>query len=212
MDTVPPFFADVPGIRLHDALAEFLGAARDGIVEYRYADAVRLAGHSCPTVASAYLIACRAMRSLYPDSLPERGGVRVELRERRETGVTGVIAAVVGLVTGAADEGGFRGIGGRFGRRDLLRFGQPVDGEMRFTRLDTGATLDASARLDRVPADPRLREVMMRCIDGDASAHEAALFRELWQDRVRRLLLEHADDATVIALRTPACAAQPARR
>lgn len=200
-DFHPPFFAEVPGIRLRDPLAGFLGAARDGIVEYRYADAVRLAGHSCPTVASAYLMAHRALARLYPDSLPERGGLRVEFGERRDAGVTGVVAAVVGLVTGAADDGGFRGIAGRFGRRDLLRFGQPVDGEVRFTRLDTGAAVDASAGIDRVAADPRLRDLMARCVGGQATADECALFRDLWQDRVRRLLLEHADDPEVILLR-----------
>jgi len=202
-DTLPPFFAEVPGIRVCDALAGFLGAARDGIVEYRYADAVRLAGHSCPTVASAYLMARRALEWLYPDSLPERGGIRVELRERRDAGVTGVVAAAIALITGAADEGGFRGIAGRFGRRDLLRFGQPIDGEVRFTRLDTGAAVDVSARIDRVPSDPRVRELIARCIDGRASEAEAALFRELWQDRVRRLLLEYAGDPEVIVLRAP---------
>lgn len=49
----PAFFDDVPAIRLYDPLAEFLGAVDDGVIEYRYLDAVKLAGHSCPTVASA---------------------------------------------------------------------------------------------------------------------------------------------------------------
>ena len=39
-----PFFALAPGIRVHDPLAGFLGAARAGVLEYGYADAVRLAG------------------------------------------------------------------------------------------------------------------------------------------------------------------------
>lgn len=207
----PEFFDEVPGIRMHDALAEFLGAVGDGIVEYRYADAVRLAGHSCPTVAAAFLMARRGLAHLHPESLPERGGIRVEMRERRDAGVAGVIAAVVGLVAGAADEGGFRGIAGRFGRRDLLRFARPIDGELRLTRLDTGAAVDVSARIERVPADPRLRELMPRCLDEVASAREAALFRDLWQQRVRRLLLEHADDPEVILLRVPSHAGDPPR-
>ena len=49
----PAFFDEVPSISLYDPLAEFLGAAEDGILQYGYVDAVRLAGHSCPTVASA---------------------------------------------------------------------------------------------------------------------------------------------------------------
>ena len=49
----PAFFDKVKPIVLYDALAEFLGAAQAGRVEYGYLDAVKLAGHSCPTVAGA---------------------------------------------------------------------------------------------------------------------------------------------------------------
>lgn len=57
----PDFFEAAPRITVRDPLARFLGAAEDGIIEYRYADAVRLAGHSCPTVASAYLMTRAAL-------------------------------------------------------------------------------------------------------------------------------------------------------
>ena len=73
----PEFFDAVPRIRLRDPLAEFLGAFEGGVIEYAYLDAVRLAGHSCPTVASAYWLTRQALRALYGDALPERGGVRV---------------------------------------------------------------------------------------------------------------------------------------
>ena len=113
----PAFFDAVPTIRLRDPLAEFLGATTDGVLEYGYLDAVKLAGHSCPTVASAYWMTYRALRALYPDSLPERGNIRVEFSKAFAEGTTGVIANIVGLLTGAAGEGGFKGIGGRFDRR-----------------------------------------------------------------------------------------------
>ena len=48
-ETFPTFFAQAPTVRVRDPLARFLGAAAGGILEYHYADAVRLAGHSCPT-------------------------------------------------------------------------------------------------------------------------------------------------------------------
>jgi hypothetical protein len=57
----PEFFEIAPRITIHDPLAAFLGAAADGIIEYCYADAVKLAGHSCPTVASAYLMTRAAL-------------------------------------------------------------------------------------------------------------------------------------------------------
>ena len=99
--TSPAFFATAPRIRLRDPLAAFLGAAEDGIFEYAYADVVKLAGHSCPTVASAYLITRAALARLYPDTLPERGAIRVELREGRLEGTTGVVANVASYLTGA---------------------------------------------------------------------------------------------------------------
>lgn len=105
---------------MRDPLADFLGAADGGVIEYCYADAVRLAGHSCPTVASAYLMTRAALRALYADALPERGGIRVELRDERVAGVAGVIANVASLVSGATQDTGFKGIGGRFDRRGLL--------------------------------------------------------------------------------------------
>ena len=49
----PAFFAQVPVLRMQDPLAGFLGAAADGVMEYRYVDAVRRGGHSCPVVARA---------------------------------------------------------------------------------------------------------------------------------------------------------------
>ena len=69
----PEFFESAPRITVRDPLARFLGAAEDGIIEYTYSDAVKLAGHSCPTVASAYLMTRTAMRlSLIHISEPTR--------------------------------------------------------------------------------------------------------------------------------------------
>ena len=197
---LPAFFAAAPVLRVRDPLAGFLGAARDGVLEYRYADAVRLAGHSCPTVASAYLMTRAALAALYGGELPERGGVRVEFRDAAQDGVTGVIANVVSLLTGATVDTGFKGIGGHFDRRDLLAFEAQVPGQMRFTRLDNGAAVTVSARLQGVAGDTRVQALMPRCISGSASAQDQELFRSLWQDRVRRLLCEHADDPQVIVV------------
>ena len=94
---------------MRDPLARFLGAAEDGVIEYTYADTVKLAGHSCPTVASAYL-------------------------------------------------------------------------------------------MTRVPSDPRIVALMPRCVAGTATADEAGQFQSLWQDRVRTLVVERADDPEIIVV------------
>ena len=102
----PAFFEDVSKIVLRDPLADFLGAAEGGLVEYAYVDAVKLAGHSCPTVAGAYLLCLKALTRLYGGQPPERGAIRVDLRDGLAHGVTGVMANVMGLITGAAQDGG----------------------------------------------------------------------------------------------------------
>ena len=199
---LPEFFDAAPRITVRDPLARFLGAAEDGVLEYTYADVVKLAGHSCPTVASAWLMTRAALRALYPETLPERGGIRVELRGDRIEGTTGVVANVASYLTGATHDTGFKGIGGRFDRRNLLFFDVDIPGQMRFTRVDTGAAAAVSARLDRVPADPRIVALMPRCIAGAATADEAALFQSLWQDRVRALVVERADDPEIIVVQS----------
>ena len=194
----PAFFDQAPRITLRDPLAEFLGAAGGGLITYTYADAVKLAGHSCPTVAGAYLATRRALLALYGKETPERGCLRVEFAEAATQGVTGVMASVARLITGATGEDGFKGIGGRFDRRFLLEFGAEIEGEIRFTRTDNSAAVDVTLQLGQVPADPAMMPLLQRCAQQVASADELAEFGRHWQDRVRRILLEHADDEAMI--------------
>lgn len=190
----PSFFDDIPPIVVHDRLAEFLGAAEGGLIEYRYVDAVKLAGHSCPTVAGAYLLARRALAALYPDALPERGDIQVGFRNAQENGVTGVISAVVGLITGAAGIGGFKGIAGYFSRRNLLRFDAPEQpGEVAFTRRDTGKRVGLTLHLEHVAPDPRTAQLLQQLLAGDRDPEVARTFATLWQERVRRILVDHID-------------------
>ena len=156
-DGFPVYFEQAPTIMVRDLLAEFLGAAEHGLMTYRYVDAVRLAGHSCPTVAGAYLMVCRGLKALYGDDVPERGGIEVRMRDGRDEGTTGVVASVATLLTGAAAEQGFGGIGmnRRFARRDLLAFNGNIDGTLALRRRDTGATAEIDYHAQRVPFAPQ---------------------------------------------------------
>jgi hypothetical protein len=194
----PDFFAQIPSLRLRDPLADTLGAATDGIIEYHYADAVKLAGHSCPTLAGAWLMISRALTALYPDSLPLRGDIRVELRGAQDVGTIGVVGAVLGLITGAAGEGGFKGLGGKHVRRDLLKFGADIDAEARITRLDNGASVLLDYHPEAVPPAPEMPALMARVVGGVATAEERTTFGQLWQDRVRRILLQSAEQPTIV--------------
>lgn len=197
----PSFFDEVPTLRVHDELAEVLGSAAGGILEFRYADAVRLTGHSCPTVASSYWLTWLALRHLYGDELPERGGLRVEFREDARSGSTGVVATVVQMLTGAAGSSGFKGLGGRFARAGLQRFAPELPLSMRYTRLDNRAAVDATVDLSQLPEDSRLDAL----VDGLQRRHaDAADLHELgerWQRRVKTLLVDLRDDPAVFIVR-----------
>lgn len=194
----PEFFDTVPRITLHDPLAELLGAADRGLITYGYPDAVKLAGHSCPTVAGAYLMTLKALGALYPDRPPERGDIRVGLKAAQAEGTAGVVGAIAGLLTGAAGEGGFKGLGGRYARRDLLRFSAGIDAELRFTRGDTQAGVTVRYRPECVPPAPELQALMPRVVAGEASAAERTEFGRLWQMRVKRILIDHFDDPELV--------------
>ena len=197
----PEFFTRIPAITVRDPLAGLLGAAEDGLIEYRFADAVKLAGHSCPTVAGAWLMTVRGLRALYGDAIPERGNIAVALHETVDSGVAGVIASVATLLTGAAGDGGFKGLGGRHVRRGLLKFGVSGSAGMSFTRLDTKVAVNCIFQPGAVLPSPRLGELLPAVIHGTASAAEIRLFGELWQDRVERILIDHGNDPALVDTR-----------
>jgi hypothetical protein len=197
----PDFFAEVPALRLHDGLAELLGASSDGMIEYHYADAVRLTGHSCPTVAGGWLSARAALHHLYPDSVPERGSISVYLNDAEDAGVTGVIGQVLTLVTGAAAANGFKGLGGRHARNRLLHYAQGDVAGVRFRRNDTDAEVEVEIDAGSLPAGPMQRLLIQLVLSGQADEAQRREFGRVWQDRVRRMLLEHADDPAVVKVR-----------
>lgn len=194
----PEFFDAAAPIVVADALAALLGAAEGGVIEYRYLDAVKLAGHSCPTVAGAWLMTRAALARLYRDDLPRRGEIRVELRQPQVEGVAGVVAAVAGLVTGAAGDGGFKGLAGGHARRGLLHFGVPMAGELRFTRLDDGHWVETSPQAIAVPRPPRLGEQLRAALDAEADDPARHEFAAAWQGWVHDILRLHADDPALV--------------
>lgn len=196
---LPEFYALAPRIVVHDPLAELLGASDDGLIEYEYADAVRLAGHSCPTIAGAWLMVRAALQSLFPDAPAERGGVTVTMSAPEGEGTTGVIAQIFTLVTGAAAENGFHGIGGLHARQGLLAYaGGDTRAVAQFRRRDNGATVGVALDASQVPPVPEMRVLLGQALAAGATRAERKAFANAWQDRVRRLLLDHADDARTI--------------
>ena len=202
-DRFPEFFDRAPQLLMRDPLAQFLGATPDGVMAYRYQDAVKLAGHSCPTVAGAYLMVVKGLSALYGSDIPERGGIEVLMRDGRDEGTTGVIANVAMLLTGAAPETGFAGVGPMrlFGRRDLLAFGSGDErGEMLLRRRDTGAAVAVSYNPSIAPWPAEMQTLMPLAVSGRADDAQLKRFGEIWQERVEAVLTQLADDPRLVVV------------
>ena len=170
-DEFPAFFDQAPVLRVHDALAQFLGAAAGGVITYRYVDAVRLAGHSCPTVAGAYLMVVKGLGHLYADGqLPERGGIEVMMAGGREDGATGVVAAVATLLTGA----------------------------LALRRQDSGQAVQVALDASIAPFGDEMRALMPRAVAGAANEQELARFAQLWQARVKTMLVDEVNHPQLV--------------
>jgi hypothetical protein len=120
-----------------------------------------------------------------------------------EHGVTGVIANVAGLITGATQRNGFKGIGGRFDRRGLLFFDAGIDADMHFERVDSGAAVTATYRADLIPGSARLKALAGKLGTLGLSAAEQHDFGVEWQARVGRILVDEADNPALVVV-TPA--------
>lgn len=183
----PIFYDSIESIKVRDPLCSVLGAFENGEYSFNYRDIVKSAGHSCPTVAGAYIITLEGLKALYKDELAVRGEIKVEFQEDIQNGVAGVIANVVSQITGATDKSGFKGLQGKFARHSLMHFNSSVESSVRFTRLDTNKSVEVSYDPSSVKSDPLMHSLMKKIIDGDASKNDIKEFGIHWQERVKRI-------------------------
>jgi hypothetical protein len=186
----PEFFDEIEHIVLKDELSEFLGATEGGIIDISYLEMVKMAGHSCGVVSGAYLMALKGLKALFGEELPKRGEIKVELKGTLEDN-TGVTAQVLSNITGATSDTGFLGLpNGKFNRRNLLFFGADISANVRFTRMDTGKSVDVSYTPGKV-VNPK--GVLMTAIGPDATEESRRTFPERWQKMVKTIF-DHADE------------------
>ena len=194
----PTFFNEVETITLRDPLSQVLGAFEGGEITFHYLDVVKSAGHSCPTVAGAYLMTLKALKALYPHETAIRGEIKVAFKESMEEGVAGVIGNVISQITGATDKSGFKGLNGKFARHSLMDFGAEITSSARFTRVDTNASVDVFYNPNVVPPLPDMQPLMQKVMSGSAEAEDIKAFGIFWQERVERILIENVDNSELI--------------
>ena len=194
----PKFYDDVKTIKTYDPIADILGTFEDGLVKFRYIQIVKAAGHSCPTVAGAYLMTLKGLEKLYPDELALRGGVKVSFKEDFNDGVAGVISNIITQITGATEKSGFKGLNGKFARHDLMFFNSKIKSSVRFTRIDSNQSVDVYYNPNAVDPDPKVAELMPKVLSSSATINEKKEFGELWQARVKRILIDELENEELI--------------
>lgn len=189
------FYEEVEPIELRDPLAVFLGAIdeKEDFI-FTYEDAVKLAGHSCPAVSGAYKITQKALKALYGNETPLRGEISVRVLGSVDNGANGPISQVISLITGAAPETGFAGLGNSFVRKNKLIFDEKNEeaSAFVFTRDDTGKSVKVAYHPEAIPEDEEMHNLFTKCIVGTANEKQKEKFQEMWQKRVRIVLFEEA--------------------
>jgi len=183
----PEFFNTIETIKLQDPLSNLLGTFENGLVEFNYVDIVKNAGHSCPTVAGAYLLALEGLKELYINEVPKRGEIFVAFKENANEGVAGVIANVLSHITGATEFLGFKGLNGNFARHDLMKFNDSINSSIKLQRLDTGKTVELIYNPSSIEQNPQTGELMQKIMQNTATNEDKKLFGTLWQKRVEKI-------------------------
>ncbi len=197
------FFKEVEPIRFKEPFAETLGAfkQKDAVVEYTFIDVVKLAGHVCPVTAGAYRCCQEALKQLYPDEIPVRGDITVTIHGQPHEGVYGVISQIFSFLTGAAPDTGFKGLGHKFRRKDLLKFNsQKSDSKalcFEFGRSDNEKAVLVEFSSNKIPFNEkmakRLGQLMEKVIGEIAAEDEIREFQDLWIEKVGDMLFEKTE-------------------
>lgn len=183
----PDFFNTIETIKLKDPLSNLLGTFKNGMIEFTYLDVVKNAGHSCPTVAGAYLLALEGIKALYENETPLRGEIFVSFQEDSSEGVAGVIANVLSHITGATESLGFKGLNGNFIRHDLMQFNAEISSSIKLQRLDTGKTVELVYNPSSIAQNPQVGTLMQKIMQNIATTEEKKLFGTYWQERVENI-------------------------
>ena len=191
------YFKNIKNIKLVDELSLFLGSSKDGIVEFTYEDIVKSAGHSCPTVAGAYICTQKALEYLYKDNIAKRGEIFVSFKNDVNEGTIGVISNVISQITGATLYTGFKGLNGNFKRHSLFEYNSNIPFDLRFKRTDTNDYIDVQYNPNSVLPNKDMQALMQKVMQNNANDDEKKLFGTLWQDRVRRIFENQNDVITL---------------
>jgi formylmethanofuran dehydrogenase subunit E len=169
------FYQEAPAIRVLDPLANMVGCVEDenNTLTIHLTDVALYTGHVCPGVASGYMITCRALEKLYPNSVPVRGQIRLVATAPND------MLDVAAYITGARafygrDEinGGDLAVDPTLGPAERGRF------TIVFQRKDTGKAVKVAFDKSKLMVPGQFKPFHRKVMDGTATAQEK---QENWE-------------------------------
>jgi len=184
----PKFYDNVSEIKLYDPLSDFLGSVKNGIVTITYLDVVKFSGHSCPTVAGAYLMTMLGLKALIKEGeLITRSDIVITAKGPKSEGTNGVVANVAAYICGVNDESGFSGIAGRMSRKNKLFYENSLNCDLKFEYKSKKVELSYNPSI--FPPNPNMIPLLQKQINEIATEEEKIMFQKLWLERVKKILL-----------------------
>lgn len=192
------FYSEIEPIAMRDPLSSILGAIDDDEpIYYSFKDCIKLSGHACPSVSTAFQLTKLALKKLYNGDIPVRGNLKIKFAGGRETGANGPIGQVIQFITGAAIETGFHGLGGKYSRANLFEYDENLESgpglKVEFERIDTGEKVVVQTNPSMIPLskeEQSYSEYMSDVIRSTASNEDREKFYIFWQGKNRKILLE----------------------
>lgn len=195
----PTFYA-TSSIKLYEPLYDLFGVNKNAHVEFTFEDAVKIAGHACPTVAGAFLLAYHGARKLYEGETPIRGSFQLLFKEDESVGVTGVISTIMGSILGASGIGGFKGLGGQFARNNRVLYNQSISSQVAILRTDTNAIVYLDYHPELIPLHQETSQLLSKILNDQATLSEKSTFQKLWNQRLEAILRVGLGDSGIIDL------------
>ncbi len=81
-----------------------------------------------------------------------------------------------------------------------MRFGVAAAGDIRFTRVDTGRSVEVAHRPQAMPRPVGLADLMRDALAPQAESAKRQAFADAWQAWVQTILLDHADDPALVTV------------
>lgn len=187
----PEFYSQAPEILIIDPMAVMAGSMPEGanMLTIKLTDVALYSGRICPSMAAGYMLTKKAMDALYPNSIPQRGQIRVSA-----TAAATELMEVTSYITGVRPLYGR----GEINACDLVidpslkpkKHGQYV---MVFQRKDTGkAVKGVYNKFKLIPEKKikKIKKISKKILQGNASPREKEKNWSILNTMVEKVLME----------------------